>query len=245
VAGREQTARLLDGLGGLVFALGDLAYYQGTAEQFRTCYEPTWGRHKERTRPTPGNHEYESPGAVPYFSYFGENAGPFGRGYYSFDVGSWHIVSLNSNVDIGANSAQVGWLQQDLAASTKSCTLAFWHHPLFSSGQNGGSSSVRDVWRVLYDRGVDVVLNGHDHHYERFARQDPVGVRDETRGIRQFVIGTGGATLTPTRSRQPNSESIGTVWGVLLVTLDPGSFSWQFVPVAGQSFSDTGRDACH
>lgn len=244
-AGSERTARLLDDIGGLIFALGDNAYFQGTAEDYRKCYEPTWGRHKERTRPTPGNHEYESAGAIPYFNYFGDNAGPFGRGYYSFSLGAWHVISLNSNLSGGSSDVQLAWLRDDLLQNPRPCTLAFFHHPLFSSGPNGNTPSMRDIWRVLYDNGVDVVLSAHDHLYERFAPQDPNGVPDAARGIRQFVVGTGGAQLSRAIGSRANSETRASVFGVLMLKLESSAYSWQFMPVAGETFSDASRGVCH
>ncbi len=248
----EATAALLDRIDGTVMAVGDLAYFQGTAQQFRECYAPTWGRHFSRTRPVPGNHEYESPNAQPYFDYFGDLAGTPGEGYYSYDLGAWHIVALNSNfeglrgrVAVDETSAQMQWLKQDLAQSRARCALAYFHHPLFSSGPNGNTTQMRPIWRALYDAGVDVVVSGHDHAYERYVPQDPNGLRDGARGIRQFVVGTGGAALTDPVRIQPNSEIRRAVWGVLKLTLEPESYTWEFVPIEGESFRDSGRDACH
>lgn len=242
----EATARLLDTIGGTVFTLGDNAYFHGTRENFRDCYEPTWGRHKARTRPAPGNHEYETSGAFPYFDYFGANAGPAGLGYYSFDVGAWHAISLNSNVPANAASAQASWLRAELASHPPSrCTVAYWHHPLFSSGTNGDTPTMRDLWRILYEANVDLVLNGHDHLYERFAPQDPDGRPDSSRGIRQFTVGTGGATLTQFRATRPNSEiRLSGVFGVLRLTLFSAGYDWEFVSVSGPP-RDSGTGTCH
>ena len=200
----EGTATLLDSIEGTVFTAGDNAYFQGTALQYERCYDSTWGRHKDRTRPAPGNHEYESPGAAPYFNYFGERAGPPGRGYYSFTVGSWHVVSLNSNVLATDGSPQMQWLRDDLAGTTARCVAAIWHHPLFSSGQNGPILTMRDAWRILRELGADVVISGHDHIYERFGRMDETG-RPTPGGLRQFTVGTGGAELSTVRGAAPNS----------------------------------------
>ncbi|MBI2189432.1 MAG: metallophosphoesterase [Acidobacteria bacterium] len=241
-ANSEATARLLDGIGGTVFTLGDNAYFHGTREEFRDCYDPTWGRHRSRTRPVPGNHEYESPGAQPYFEYFGVNAGPPGLGYYSFDVGGWHAVALNSNIAIGDGSAQAAWLRADVARSQARCTIAYWHHPLFSSG-SGGTAAVRDVWRILYDAGADVVLVGHDHFYERFGPQDPGGRPDPARGLRQFTVGTGGAVLYQAGPAAPNSEARRAAFGVLRLTLASGGYDWEFVAVSGPG--DAGTATCH
>ena len=193
------------------FTTGDHAYLQGTEAQFRECYDPAWGRLRGRTRPSPGNHDYETPGALPYYSYFGANAGPAGLGYYSYDLGNWHIVSLNS---ITASGAQVRWLRQDLASVTARCTLAYWHDPVFSSGPNGPQAQMREVWRILYGAGADVVVNGDDHLYERFAPQDPDG-RPDLPGIRQFTVGTGGAPLHSFQAIQPNSQVRTSTHGVL------------------------------
>jgi hypothetical protein len=240
----EATARLLDNIPGQVFTAGDNAYPHGRIEDFTNCYTPTWGRHRARTHPAPGNHDYEDPGAAAYFRYFGFNAGPAGVGYYSFDLGSWHVVSLNSNVG-GVNlDAQLQWLRSDLEASRSLCTVAIWHHPLFSSGPNSDNPFVRGLWRVLYDAGAELIVNGHDHSYERYARQDPDGRPDPERGIRQIIAGTGGASLTRFERVRPNSEVRGVAWGVLKLTLHPAAFDWEFVPVAGESFSDFGSGAC-
>jgi hypothetical protein len=245
--GDEATAILLDGLEGTVATLGDNAYSDGTASQFANCYDPTWGRHKARTRPSPGNHDYHTPGAAAYFNYFGESAGPGGQGYYSYDLGAWHIVSLNSNVSMSVGSDQEQWLRADLAASTAQCTLAYWHHPRFSSGtKHGNFSEARPIWKALYDFNADVVLSGHEHNYERFAPQTPTGEADSTRGLREFVVGTGGVSHYSEHSAIPNSQVFnGTTFGVLKLTLDTASYAWQFVPVAGQSFADSGSGACH
>jgi len=241
--GTPATGKLLDSIGGTVFAAGDNAYMTGTAQEYRDCYDPYWGRHRGRTRPTPGNHEYEGGGPTPYFNYFGANAGPAGLGYYSFPIGSWHAISLNSNIDVSQGSAQGQWLRQDLAAAQNKCTIAYWHHPLFSSGQNGDNPHMRDSWRQLYAAGVDVVVVGHDHLYERFAPQDPDGRPDRARGIRQFIAGTGGALLYSFVTTKPNSEVRISAFGVLKLTLQPESYQWEFVPVSGQN--DFGTDSCH
>ena len=242
--GSELTARLLDVIGGTVFTTGDNAYPGGTAEEFRRCYSPTWGRHLARTRPTPGNHDYNVPNGAAYFGYFGANAGPYGLGYYSYDLGTWHVISLNSEIDVRPGSPQERWLREDLAANRTRCTIAYWHRPLFSSG-HGAHAEIRPIWRALYDADVDVVLNGHDHYYERFAPQDPDGRIDATRGLRQFVIGTGGATIRRPAMSAANSEASGYEWGVVQFTLEPGSYRWEFVPAAGSTFRDSGTGTCH
>jgi hypothetical protein len=243
--GPDQTARLLDGIPGTVYTTGDHAYPLGRAEDFRNCYDPSWGRHKARTRPVAGNHEYESGSSAPYFAYFGAAAGPAGLGYYSYSLGDWHAVALNSNIPIDGASAQAAWLRGDLTAASAKCTLVYWHHPLFTSGPNGPQTFMRDIWRLLYEFDVDVVLNGHDHLYERFAPQDPSGRFDPARGIRQFTIGTGGAPLYDIVSNAANSErQIQHAFGVLKLTLQTGSYQWDFVAASG-GIGDTGTGSCH
>lgn len=238
------TARLVDGVAGTVLTLGDHVYPSGTAEQFANCYDLGWGRHRGRTRPTPGNHDWDAAAGAPYFSYFGLNAGLSGLGYFSFDLGSWHIVSLNSNVPAGEGSAQMAWLRSDLAATAALCVLAYWHHPLFSSGPNGNTPRMAEVWRVLDEAEADVVLASHDHMYERFASQDALG-RPDARGLRSFVVGTGGANPYPLKNLQPNSElREHLTFGVLKLDLRARSYEWEFLPVAGQSFRDSGTSQC-
>jgi hypothetical protein len=242
--GAAITGALLDGIQGTVFAVGDNAYDSGTAAEYASCYEPFWGRHKSRTRPTPGNHEYNTSGAAPYYAYYGENAGPAGRGYYSYNLGAWHAISLNSNVAADAASAQMQWLRADLAASSTKCAVAYWHHPVFSSGDHGNNSKMAQMWRVLDSAGVDVVLVGHDHNYERFAPQDYQG-KANPQGIRSFVVGTGGTTFRSFGTIRANSEVRNTgTWGVLKLTLRATSYSWEFVPDPGKTFTDTGTADC-
>jgi acid phosphatase type 7 len=245
LAGAAATGRLLDAIGGAVFTAGDNAYPNGSAQNFAQCYDPAWGRHKSRTYAVPGNHDYEQPGAAPYFAYFGDHAGPPGLGYYSFSLGAWHVITLNSEIATGAASPQVAWLKDDLAEYRPACTAVIWHKPLYSSGPNGDNLFMREIWRILYDANVDVIINGHDHDYERFAPQDPDGRRDSTRGIREFVVGTGGAQLYDFSTPHPNTEVWFSVWGVLQLTLRANDYDWRFVPIAGQSSSDFGTDRCH
>jgi len=255
--GAEATAKLIDGIPGEVFAAGDLAYENGTAEEFKNCYDKTWGRFKNRTHPAPGNHEfYGSKDGSPYFDYWGAQAGEREKGYYSFDLGSWHVVALNTNcaaLGLGgcdAGSPQDLWLQEDLAEHPKSCIVAFGHHALYSSGvlkSHAIHPELRQLWRDLYNAHADLVLNGHEHSYERFAPQDPYGGLDEKRGIREFVVGTGGRDHGPLGFPIPNSQvrNAGT-FGVLKLTLSPGKYSWEFVPVEGASeFHDSGAGSCH
>ena len=198
------TGQLLDRIPGIVFTAGDNAYPNGRAADFRDCYDPHWGRHRERTRPAPGNHDYESPGATPYFAYFGDNAGPAGLGYYSYVAGPWLVISLNSEVLAGLGSPQQQWLRTQLTTSRARCTMAYWHKPLFTSGPNGPNPHMREIWRTLYDFDVDLVITAHDHLYERFAPQDPDGRADPTRGIRQITVGTGGGPLHSPITTAPN-----------------------------------------
>ncbi len=246
-SGDEATAVLLDGIAGTVFTAGDNAYDDGTATDFSQCYAASWGRHKARTRPSPGNHDYHTSGAADYYAYYGALAGEAGKGYYSYDLGDWHIVSLNSNISMSAGSAQETWLRADLAASTKTCTLAYWHHPRFSSGTNHGSSnSAKPLWQALYDAGAEIVVSGHEHNYERFAPQTPDGVADAATGIREFVVGTGGRSHYTGVTPIANSEVFnGTTFGVIKLTLGPGTYSWNLVPVAGETFTDSGSGSCH
>ena len=239
----QQTAALLDRLPGTILALGDLVYMRGTAEEFRNCYTPTWGRHKARTRPVPGNHEYLTVGAGPYYDYFGEQAGDFGEGYYSFSAANWQIIALNSNIPTHRGSAQYTWLQRELQRPAR-CTLAYWHHPRFTSGPNGDNVDTAPLWELLYAAGADVVLAGHDHVYERYLPMNPDGQLDRERGIRQFISGGGGAILYRFAAIKPNSASRYEGYGILKLVLGNGRYDWEYVPVT-PGFSDTGFDVCH
>jgi hypothetical protein len=242
--GAAATGRLLDAIPGTVVALGDIAYPSGTAGQFRACYDPVWGRHKHRTRPAPGNHEYESPFAQPYFDYFGENAGLTGLGYYSFTAGPWFVLSLNSNVPSGRTSEQGLWVRSELQAQGTRCTLAYFHYPLISSGPNGDTPAMAELWSLLYEFGVDVVLVAHEHLYERMAPISPAGDLDVARGIRQFTVGTGGSQLSSPVRTHPRSERIISGHGVLRLTLNRDAYEWAFIGVNGV-LADTGVGACH
>jgi hypothetical protein len=242
----EAMARLLDNLPGTVITLGDNAYPGGAPRDFASCYAPTWGRQKARTHPVLGNHEYGTAGAGGYFGYFGAAAGPAGKGYYSYDLGAWHLVALNSEIAVLAGSPQEQWLHADLTAHPTACTLAYWHQPRFSSGPHGSNPVYQSLWQALYDYGADVVLNGHDHDYERFAPQTPAGASDPPHGLREFVVGTGGAGLYPFLTVAPNSQVRNdTTWGVLKLTLHARSYDWQFIPIAGQTFADSDTGGCH
>jgi acid phosphatase type 7 len=239
------TALLLDRIPGIVFTTGDNAYPNGSDANFRDCYAPHWGRHRDRTRPVPGNHDHESPGAGPYFNYFGENAGPYGLGYYSYWAGAWRVIALDSEIVVAPGSAQLQWLRSELTANQSRCTVAIWHKPLFTSGPNGPNRDMREVWRTLYEFNVDLVINGHDHMYERFAPQDPDGRLDSARGLRQFTVGTGGGSLYSAMTSAANTEAINVGYGVLKLTLADGSYQWEFVSVPGSSWSDSGVGQCH
>ena len=242
----EPTARLLDRIPGTVFTTGDNAYPDGSDASYAGDYAATWGRHKARTRPCPGNHDYQTAGAAGYFRYFGASAGPYGRGYYSYDLGDWHIISLNSNIDMSAGSPQEQWLRTDLAASHKACTLAYWHHPRFSSGSHGSSTASRALWQALYEAGAEIVVVGHDHNYQRFAPQTADGQRDLQRGIREFVAGTGGMGHYAFSSAIANTEAYNVdTYGVLKLTLGSGTYSWEFIPVDGGTYHDAGSGKCH
>ena len=250
----EATAALLDNLAGTVFVLGDNAFPNGSLEAYATCYEPSWGRHKARTYAALGNHEYNSGTATGSFDYFGDRVGPRDRGYYSFDLGNWHVIVLNVNdytVDSlvpFAGTDQDRWLDADLAGSSKQCTLAMWHSPRFLSSNTPGYTSnlyVKPVWDRLYAGGVDVVVNGHQHQYERFPPLAPDGARDEAHGIRQFNAGTGGESAEMPIAIAQHSEALSDAFGVLKLTLDAGSYSWEFVPAVSGQFSDTGSGTCH
>jgi hypothetical protein len=262
--GDTATAKLLDSIAGTVLTLGDNAYTEGSLAQYNNCYGPTWGRHITRTRPAVGNHEYRTgpypPGASGYFDYFGAAAGDRDKGYYSYDRGAWHIVVLNSECLYWPDGSKDGpsectslrqanmieWLKANLAANPTACTLAYFHQPLFSSGYSGGSPEVKPLWDALYAANADVVLSGHDHIYERFAPQTPNGTLSTARGIREFVVGTGGRDHGGIGTIKANSKVRNTnTYGVLKLTLNATSYSWKFVPVAGKTFTDSGTTSCH
>jgi hypothetical protein len=228
-----------------VLALGDVQYGSGSLADYRASFDRSWGRLHDVLYPVPGDEEYErNSEGMAYFSYFGMAAGQPAKGYYSFNLGSWHIIALNSNLPHGHGSPQERWLRADLARDHSSCTLAFWHRPRFSSGGHGDGPSITPLWRVLYDDHVDVVLNGNDHDYERFAPQTPDGVKASD-GIREFVVGTGGASHGSAGRRAANSEVFDNqTFGLLRLDLHDGSYDWRFVPEPGKEFSDSGHATC-
>jgi PKD repeat protein len=242
----DATAALLDNIAGTVYTTGDNIYGLGTLAEFQTCYGPSWGRHKARTRPAVGNKEYQTAGAAGHWQYFGAAAGDSGKYYYSYDLGAWHVVVLNSQIDMTVGSAQEVWLKADLAASAKRCTVALWDQPRFSSSGTSVRSAVKPLWDALYAAKADLVLNAHYRVYERFAPQTPAGAADPVNGIRQFTVGTGGSTVDVFGTPLANSEVRATsVYGVLKLTLADGTYSWQFLPIAGQTFTDQGTGSCH
>ena len=246
----DATARLIDTIGGYVFTLGDDAYPNGSVENFKV-FDRAWGRFAGRIYPAPGNHEYMTPGAAGYFQYFGEAAGISGQGYYTVTLGAWRVISLNSNYEFGvgveAGSPQAVWLQGLLAQDNHKCTLAYWHHPLFSSGQNGDYRSMRAIFDILYNGNAEIVLNGHDHLYERFGPQTADGRPDPVRGIREFIVGTGGVNADYRFvTTKPNSEQrISGRNGVLKLTLLADSYQWDFVTAPNGDVADTGTGQCH
>jgi acid phosphatase type 7 len=252
--GDEATAKLLDSIDGTVFTAGDNVQVSGRSTEFTNCFDPTWGRHRNRIRPVPGNHDYMTARASGYVGYYGTlGQDLLGRAvnYYSYDLGDWHVVALDSNCTetggCGVGSPQESWLRADLSASEKKCTVAYWHHPMFTSGASHPSATtVRPLFQALYDDGAEIVMSGHNHNYERFAPQNPAGARDDDQGIRQFVIGTGGASHYGFGMIRPNSEvRNNTTFGVLKLTLNENSYDWQFVPVRGSTFTDSGTTTCH
>jgi hypothetical protein len=248
-SGDEATADLLDGITGTVFTAGDNAYDGGTAAEFAGCYAPSWGRHRNRTLPVPGNHDYVTAGAAAYFGYFGPAAGDPAEGWYATDLGAWRIYTLNSDCwaigGCGAGSAQERWLRADLESNPRTCVLGIWHHPRFSSGDHGSDPMTSALWRALDDAGAEIVVNGHDHDYERFAPQDANGTADPE-GIVEFVVGTGGQSHYAFGPPIPNSlVRDNTAFGVVRFDLDAGGWTSTFVPAAGATFTDSASGACH
>jgi hypothetical protein len=253
--GALATAKLIEKIPGTVFAMGDLVYDAVTLAQFQNCYEGTWGKFKDRTRPALGNHEYRERNAAPYFRYWGSQAGPTGKGYYSYDLGVWHVVVLNTNCQAAglggcaAGSPQEAWLRQDLSEHRGSCIVAYGHHALFSSGifrSHSVHAELKRFWEDLYAAHADLILAGHEHSYERFALQDPDGRADPQHGIREIVVGTGGRSHDPLGLALPNSELQNfDTYGVLKLTLFPQGYTWEFIAEEGKSFHDSGAGVCH
>jgi len=241
--GTSAVARLVETLQGFVLLGGDIAYQHGSATDLRDCFDPYWGRFRSRWYAVPGNHDYESPGAAPFFAYFGEAAGPEGLGYYSIRLGDWQVLMLNSNIPAGRGSPQYEFVRGELAVPAGPCTLAVWHHPVFSSGPNGGSAQMRDVFALLATAGAEAIVNGHDHLYERFARQMADGRADPVQGVRQFISGVGGAELYGFVGTSANSEFRLSEFGVLRLTLKPATLQWEFLTTSG-SIADQGLDTC-
>jgi hypothetical protein len=238
-------ARLFDRFDGEILLAGDLAYPSGTLEEFRNCFEPSFGKFKSRMRAAPGNHDYvASASAQSYFDYFGERSGPTRIGYYSFRAAEWTIFMLNSNVPIGRNSAQYAFVRSVMQQSPTRCTMAVMHHPFDSSGQNGPTPALRDMWELMYNLGGDVMIAGHDHLYERHAPVDPSQRRDDAKGIRQFTVGTGGAPLYNRMRAGINSELLISNFGILRLKLEPALYEWQFMDMTGNVL-DRGLNVCH
>ena len=242
--GAEATAQLLKKEEGTILALGDLAYRDGSLERFQNCYAPVWGQFKDRTKPVPGNHDYRTKNAKGYFAYWDDDLVVPGRGYYSFELGSWHLIALDSNLKGEAFSRQMAWLKTDLAETQAVCILAYWHHPLTSSLKRGAKRRMKPIFDELFTGGVSVVLAGHDHVYERFLPHDPAGMIDEERGIRSFTVGTGGAPLYEFADPHPLSAfRQDEHWGVLRMLLKDGRYDWEFLTVDGDSI-DRGSANC-
>lgn len=244
----DQTAKLVEAMNPTaVITAGDNAYSSGTLSEYRTKYDPYWGKFKDKTYPSPGNHEYETTGAAGYFDYYGAKAGQRGKGFYSVNIGDWHMVALNSNISMSAGSEQEKWLRADLAANTKPCTAAYWHHPLFSRGDHGDNTKSKPVFQALYDNKADLVIVGHDHNYERFAPARPDGTKDVVNGVRQLVIGTGGTGLRPFANSTKGPSEVGNAktLGVGKLTLTSTGYTAEFIPVSGSTFRDSVSGDCH
>lgn len=238
----EATAKLLDNIPGAVFVLGDNVYVDATYSDFTNCYHPTWGRHKDRTKPVPGNHEYFTTEAAGYFRYF-DNI----PSYYAYDLGDWRIYALNSEIDVSSTSAQIQWLKNDLAENSRLCVLAYWHTPLWSTRYEDGSDATYEtLWGTLHDGGAELVVNGHVHNYERFKEMDADGTAVSP-GLRQIVVGTGGVNHDRYVGSSLSTSEVynSSTYGVLKLILSPMNYSWEFIPIAGQTFRDSGSTDCH
>jgi acid phosphatase type 7 len=241
--GVQQVARIAEGIDGQIVLAGDLAYMHGSMQDYLKCFDPFWGNFRRRWRPAPGNHEYETPGAAGYFQYFGEAAGMSGRSYYSFRTGDWLVLMLDSNVPASRGTPQYEFVRSEMLGTRLPCTMAVFHHPLFTSGPNGPNIFMRDLWGLMYENDGDVVVAGHDHLYERFGKQDVEG-RSDVRGIRQFIAGTGGARLYDFQRTSANSQARVQKHGVLRLTLAPNGYQWAFIDATGAT-ADSGSDGCH
>lgn len=239
-SGDTRTARLLGSIPGTIFTTGDNVYETGTYNQYINCYDPTWGQYKDRTRPVPGNHEYMTDGAAGYYTYFNVPE------YYAYDQGAWRIYALNSEISTSIDSEQVRWLAADLAQNPRDCVMAYWHRPRWSSGEHHGSSDkMQVIWDILFDANAELVVAGHEHHYERFAPMDKNGLAVE-QGLQEIVVGTGGANKYPFGSILASSQVRNAdTYGVLKLTLYPGRYEWEFIPVEGKTFTDSGIQYCH
>ena len=237
------TGSLIEGTLGEVFLAGDIAYPNGSLQAFRECFEPFWGHARDRWRPVPGNHEYETANASGYFQFFGADAGPVGLGYYRFVAGEWLVLMLNSNIDASPTSPQYQFVREALQDRQSRCQMAIWHHPLFSSGVNGSHPHMRPIFQLLFENRADVVVNAHEHLYERFSRQDADGRLNEN-GIRQFIVGTGGADLTRPVQSAPNSGRVLSTFGIMRFTLRADSYDWEFLETTG-ALGDNGSTPCH
>jgi acid phosphatase type 7 len=239
-----RVARLLDTLPGDILLTGDIAYMNGSADDFRRCFDPDFGRFGNRLRPNPGNHDYATPNADGYFTYFGPRAGTDRRGFYAFRAATWKVLMLNSSVPVARNSEQYLWVERQLREEPTRCTLVSLHHPFDSSGTNGPNPWLHDLWALLHQQGVELVVAAHDHLYERFAPTDADGRADQVRGVRQITAGTGGAPLYPRSRAAANSETLVQSHGVLRLRLEPALYEWEFVDVNGASL-DRGLTICH
>ena len=242
--GDEATAALLDTIPGVVFTAGDNVYPNGTLQRYRECYGPSWGRHLARTFAVPGNHDYRVADGAAYYQYFGARAGAAGIGYYSFKLGDWLILMLNTNLSTSNASAQGRWVRSQLAGRSGKCEIVIAHHPRFSSGPHGSDRRLSPLWQTMYDAGVELYIAGHDHFYERFAPMTASGSRDDARGVRQFVVGTGGFKPYDPRERQPNSQVLGLPSGVIKLSLGAEVYQWEFIPVGAAKFRDWGQASC-
>jgi len=245
----EQTAQLLDAIPGQVFTTGDNAFPDGSISDYTNCYQPTWGRHKLRTRPVPGNHDYQTPNGAGYFAYWGSIAAETGKGWYTYTLGAWRIIVLNDQIPYDVGSEQYNWLGTVLNSMTEQCTIAMFHVPLFLSSNEAGytvNPNHQVLWDRLYEAGVDIVLNGQQHHYERFRPQTPAGAPDDATGIREFNLGLGGeSSALPTVAIHPNSQVRSITYGVMKFTLNQNDYAWQYIPIPGQTFNESGTGTCH